>query len=157
VVRAAIRFSRTGRQADYTEAMLTFVELRPLAGTRDPLVLATTLPVGTLADARGIAWVYSQRWTIETGFETLKAWGLGRFMVRGWEAIDRLLWIVALAYTLLLLALQTPRLAGLRRQAGALLRQQSVRGPELTVGKLAEAIGLDFPYHRRAWAAVWRL
>jgi hypothetical protein len=157
VVRAAIRFSRTGRQADYTEAMLTFVELRPLAGTRDPLVLATTLPVGTLTDARGIAWVYSQRWTIETGFETLKAWGLGRFMVRGWEAIDRLLWIVALAYTLLLLALQTPRLAGLRRQAGALLRQQSVRGPELTVGKLAEAIGLDFPYHRRAWAAVWRL
>jgi hypothetical protein len=157
VVRAAIRFSRTGRQADYTEATLNFVELRPLAGPRDPLVLATTLPVTKLTEARAVAWVYAQRWTIETGFETLKAWGLGRFMVRGWEAIDRLLWIVAIAYTLLLLALQTPRLAGLRRQACALLRQQSVLGPDLTVGKLAEALGLDFPSHRRAWVAVWLL
>jgi hypothetical protein len=157
MVRAAIRFSRTGRQADYTEATLTFVELRPLAGTRDPLVLATTLPVHRLADARGIAWVYGQRWTIETGFETLKAWGLGRFMVRGWQAIDRLLWVVAIAYTVLLVLLHAPRLARLRRQAGALLRQQPVRGPDLTVGKLAEAIGLDFPNHRRAWAAVWLL
>ena len=34
------------------------------------------------ADARGVAWVYAQRWSIETAFETLKAWGLGRFMVR---------------------------------------------------------------------------
>ena len=157
VVRAAIRFSRTGRQADYTEAMLRFVELRPLTGTRDPLVLATTLPVQTLSDARGVAWVYGQRWTIETGFETLKAWGLERFMVRDWQAIDRLLWIVAIAYTLLLLALHAPRLARLRRQAGALLRQQSVVGADLTVGKLAEALGLDFAGQRRAWAAVWLL
>jgi hypothetical protein len=157
VVRAAIRFSRTGRQADYTEATLSFVELRPLVGTRDPLVLATTLPVRTLTDARGIAWVYGQRWTIETGFEILKAWGLGRFMVRGWQAIDRLLWVVALAYTLLLVLLHAPRLARLRRQAGALLRQQAVLGRYLTVGKLAEALSLDFPHHCRAWAAVWLL
>jgi hypothetical protein len=157
VVRAALRFSRTGRQADYTEATLNFVELRPLAGTRDPLVLATTLPVQHLADARGIAWVYGQRWTIETGFETLKAWGLGRFMVRGWQAIDRLLWIVALAYTLLVVLLHARRRAGLWRQATALLRQQAVLGRELTVGKLAEAIGLDFLYHRRAWATAWLL
>jgi hypothetical protein len=157
VVRAAIRFSRTGRQADYTEATLSFVELRPLAGTRDPLVLATTLPVQTLSDARGVAWVYGQRWTIETGFETLKAWGLGRFMVRDWQAIDRLLWIVAMAYTLLLLALHVPRLDRLRRQAAALLRQQAVLGPDLTVGKLAEALGLDFLDHHRAWATAWRL
>jgi hypothetical protein len=157
VVRAALRFSRTGRQADYTEAPLNFVELRPLAGTRDPLVLATTLPVQHLADARGIAWVYGQRWTIETGFETLKAWGLGRFMVRGWQAIDRLLWIVALAYTLLVVLLHARRRAGLWRQATALLRQQAVLGRELTVGKLAEAIGLDFLYHRRAWATAWLL
>ena len=157
VVRGAIRFSRTGRQADYTEATLSFVELRPLAGPRDPLVLATTLLVDTLADARGIAWVYGQRWTIETGFETLKAWGLGRFMVRGWQAIDRLLWVVAIAYTLLLVLLHAPRLARLRRRAAALLRQQAVLGRYLTVGKLAEAISFDFPLHRRAWAAVWRL
>ena len=157
VVRGAIRHSRTGRQADYTEAPLTFVELRPLVGTRAPLVLATTLPVASLADARGIAWVYGQRWTIETGFETLKAWGLGRFMVRRWQAIDRLLWIVASAYTVLLLLLHAPRLTRLRYQAGALLRQQAVLGRYLTVGKLAEALGLDFPHHRRAWAAVWLL
>jgi Transposase DDE domain len=157
VVRAAIRFSRTGRQADYTEATLNFVELWPLAGTRDPLVLATTLPVQNLADARGIAWVYGQRWTIETGFETLKAWGLGRFMVRGWQAIDRLLWVVAIAYTLLLVLLHAPRLARLRRQACALLRQQAVLGRDLTVGKLAEAISFDVPQHRRAWAALWLL
>jgi hypothetical protein len=78
-------------------------------------------------------------------------------MVRAWQAIDRILWIVAIAYTLLVLALHDPRLVGLRRQAGALLRKQSVLGADRTVGKLAEAIGLDFPGHRRAWAAVWLL
>lgn len=156
VVRGAIRCSRTGRQADYTEAPLTFVELRPLAGTRAPLVLATTLPVATLADARGIAWVYGQRWAIETGFETLKAWGLGRFMVRGWQAIDRLLWVVAIAYTVLLVLLHAARLARLRRQACAVLQQQGVLGRYLTVGKLAEAIAFDFPDHRRTWIQVWR-
>ena len=156
-VRATIRYSRTGRKDDYTEATLQFVELVPLAGDRESLVLATTLPVRTRAEARGIAWVYAQRWCIETGFETLKAWGLERFMVRPWEAIDRLLWIVALAYTLIVLALQARPLARLRQQATALLQQQSVLGRRLTIGKLAEAIGLDFARHRRAWAAVWRL
>jgi hypothetical protein len=79
--RATIRFSRTGRHADFTEATLNFIELVPRDPARDSLVLATTLPADTLADCRGVAWVYSQRWSVETAFEIMKAWGLERFMV----------------------------------------------------------------------------
>jgi hypothetical protein len=154
-LRATIRFSRTGRKGDVAEATLQFVELVPLDGATGPLVLATTLPVATLADAKGLARVYSWRWSIETAFETMKAWGLGRFMVRAWQAIDRLLWIVAVAYALLVVAVRAPPLAILREQAEALLKRLAVLGRRLTVGKLAEAIGLDYARHRRAWAAIW--
>jgi hypothetical protein len=154
-VPAAGRFSRTGRQADYQEATLHFLELVPLVGPTDPLVLATTLPLGTVAAATGVARVYSWRWSIETAFEAMKAWGLGRFMVRSWQGIDRLLWVVALAYALLVLALREGPLAVLREQATALLRCLAVLGRRLTAGKLAEAIGLDYHRHHRAWAAVW--
>ena len=153
--RAAIRFSRTGRQADCTEATLNFVELVPLERQSESLVLATTLPARTLTECKGVARVYAQRWAIETAFETLKAWGLERFMVRAWGAIDRLLWIVALAYALVVLALQDRRLTRLHTQAVALLRQLTVLGRRLTPGKFAEAVSLDYPVHRRAWAAVW--
>ncbi len=64
-------------------------------------------------------------------------------MVRRWVAIDRLLWIVALAYALAVLALYHPTLRCFRAQAMALLTQLSVVGDHLTPGKLAEAIGLD--------------
>jgi|SRR6266536_766444 len=154
-VRAAIRFSRTGRQADFTEATLNFVELVPFQADRESLVLATTLPARTLADCKGVAGVYAQRWVIETAFETMKAWGLERFMVRAWGAIDRLLWIVALAYALVVLALQDRRLLRLHAQAGTLLHQWTVLGRRLTPGKLAEALGLDYSAHCRAWTAVW--
>jgi Transposase DDE domain len=156
-VRATIRYSRTGRQADYTEATLHFVELVPLDPAQEPLVLATTLPTTTLAEVAGVAGVYAQRWSIETAFEALKGWGLERFMVRGWDAIDRLLWIVALAYTVLLLALRDPAAGRLARQAVTLLRRQAVLGRRLTVGKLAEAMALDARHHGRAWRAVWLL
>jgi hypothetical protein len=154
-LQATIRFSRTGRQADSQEATLGFVELVPLDGATDPLVLATTLPVDTLAAIGGAVRVYALRWSVETAFETLKAWGLGRFMVRAWQAIDRLLWLVALAYALLVLAGREAPLAILREQAVALLKRLAVLGRRLTVGKLAEAIGLDFRSHRRAWTAAW--
>ena len=154
-LRATIRFSRTGRQDDVTEAALQFVELVPVDGTTEPLVLATTLPVATRADATGVARVYAWRWAIETGFETMKASGLGRFMVRAWRAIDRLLWVVAVAYALLVVALRAPPLAILREQAAALLKRLAVLGRRLTVGKLAEAIGLDYARHHRAWTTVW--
>ena len=154
-VQATLRFSRTGRRADSTEAILNLVEPVPLAGGRESLGLATTLPTRTPAECRGVARVYAYRWAIETAFETLKAWGLERFMVRAWRAIDRLLRIVALAYALVVLALQDPRLAPLHAHAIALLRQWTVLGRRLTPGKLAEAIGLDYSAHRRAWTAVW--
>jgi len=154
---ATIRYSRSGRQADTTEATLTFVEFVPLEPDHDSLVLATTLPAATLREATGVGRVYAQRWSVETGFEVLKGWGLGRFMVREWEAIDRVLWIVALAYTVLLLALRDGTLGGLRTQARALLRQQSVLGHHLTVGKFAEAISLDLTHHYRAWRSAWLL
>jgi hypothetical protein len=86
----------------------------------------------------------------------MKGWGLDQCRVRAWEAVDRLLSIVAVADALLLLALRTPRLGRLRTQAIRLLKAQAVLGRRLTPGKLAEAIGLDFPHHRRAWAQVWR-
>ena len=152
---ATIRFSRSGRQADYQEATLHVVQLVPLTGPADPLVVATTLPVDTLADVKGVVRVYSWRWSIETGFESMKAWGLGRFMVRTWQAIDRLLWLVAVAYALLVVAVRDGPLAILRAQAVTLLQRLAVLGRRLTVGKLAEAIGLDHQRHRRAWASVW--
>jgi hypothetical protein len=154
-VTAAIRFSRTGRQHDYTAATLRFVELRPLDGVTDPLVLATTLPVEHLAGVRGVVRVYSWRWSIETAFETMKAWGLGRFMVRSWQAIDHLLWVVAVAYALLVVAARAGPLAIFCEQALAVLKRLSVLGRRLTVGKLAEAIGLDYQGHRRAWGTSW--
>jgi hypothetical protein len=154
-VTATIRFSRTGRLDDSTAATLRFIELRPLDGVTDPLVLATTLPVDRLVDVQGVVRVYSWRWSIETAFETMKAWGLGRFMVRSWQAIDRLLWLVAVAYALLVVAARDGPLALLREQAIALLKRLAVLGRRLTVGKLAEAIGLDYHRHRRAWVSVW--
>jgi hypothetical protein len=154
-VRGTIRFSRSGRKADYAEATLNFLELVPMEGAEESLVLATTLPVDSLADAKGVAWVYAQRWAVESAFETMHAWGQDRFMVRTWEAIDRLLWLVALAYALVVLALQDGKLAGFRKQAVAVLKRLSVLGRCLTVGKLAEAIGLDFGKHKVAWASAW--
>ena len=156
-VRATIRFSRSGRKNDYREATVNFLELVPMEEGLESLVLVTTLPVESLVEARGIARVYSQRWAIETGFETMHGWGQDRFMVRSFQAIDRLLWIVALAHVLVVLALRDGKLAAFRAQAKRLLRLQAVLGRRLTVGKLVEAIGLDFARHRRAWAAAWLL
>ena len=73
-------------------------------------------------------------------------------MVRRWKAIDRLLWVVALAHALMVSALQLPKLAKFREQAVAVLNRLSLVGRRLTVGKLAEAIGLDYDKHQRVWA-----
>ena len=76
-------------------------------------------------------------------------------MVRKWQAIDRLLWLVAVAYALLVVAVRDGPLAILREQAVVLLKRLAVPGRRLTVGKLAEAIGLDYVRHRRAWRSTW--
>jgi hypothetical protein len=155
VVRGTIRFSRSGRKADYEAATLNFLELVPSKEDEESLVVATTLPLDSLADAKGVAGVYAQRWVVESAFETMHAWGQDRFMVRPWQAIDGLLWLMALAYALVVLALQDAKLAAFRRQAVAVLKRLSVLGRCLTVGKLAEAIGLDHSKHKVAWASVW--
>jgi hypothetical protein len=154
-LRATVRFSRTGRKDDVQEATVNFVEAVPLEGALESLVLATTLPVDTVAQARAIVRLYAQRWAIETGFETMHAWGQEAFMVRRWMAIERLLWVLAVAYALVVLALYQRTLRAVRRQAMAVLKALSVVGDHLTVGKLAEAIGLDYQQHRRAWLAAW--
>jgi hypothetical protein len=114
-LRAQIQDGRA-RRSDQQRASMTFVEVVPLDATVDPLVVATTVPVHRVVDAQGVVQVYEQRWAIETGFETMKSWGLGRFMVRQRQAIDRLLWMVAVAYALTLLALHTAHLASFRQQ-----------------------------------------
>src|SRR5437763_1961091 len=48
-LRATIRFSRTGRTEDVQEALVNFVAAVPLEGRMESLVLATTLPVDTVA------------------------------------------------------------------------------------------------------------
>jgi len=68
-------------------------------------VVATNLPVRTAAEAQKVVSIYAQRWAVESGFETMKGWGLEKFMVRQWEAIDRLVWLVGVAYALATLAL----------------------------------------------------
>ncbi len=81
-LRAPIRFSRSGRKDDVQEATVTFVEAVPLDGQNESLVLATTLEVNTRGQARAVVRLDAQRWSIETGFETMHAWGQDRFMVR---------------------------------------------------------------------------
>lgn len=131
------------------------VEKAVLAAALDRVVLPTTLPIALLAEVKGVVRVSAWRWSIETGFETLKALGLGRCMVRKWQANDRRLWIVAVAYALLAVAARDGPLAIFRQQAIRLLKRLAVLGRRLAVGKLAEAIGLDYRQHRRAWSTAW--
>jgi hypothetical protein len=157
LVRGEIHYSVSGRKDDVEKAVLTFLDVVPQDGTTDPLVLATNLPIGGRFDAQGVTHVYAQRWCIETGFETMKSWGLEQFMVRTWEAIERLVWCVALAYALATLALLDEELGRLRSQAQRVLRVWGAMGRQLTVGKVAEALSLDWRQHRRAWQQMWQL
>jgi hypothetical protein len=148
---------RSGHPEETRYAMLNFVELVPQRGRIEPLVVATNLPARTAAEAQKIAHIYAQRWAIESAFETMKAWGLEQFMVRQWVEIDRLLWLVAVAYALATLALYCGHLGSFRTEALRLLRQCGAVGRRLTVGKLVEAVAVDFRQHRRAVLATWRL
>ncbi len=147
-------------RAQLTEAAkeapeITFLVLLP-ENAADPLILGTTLAVLTLADARAIIQVYEKRWTIETAFERLKgAFGLERFMVRQWRAVERLLNLVAMAFAVMLLLLQSAQknVQVLLPQAVRVLQQRAAF-KALTVGKLREAMALDFEEHREAWYAL---
>ena len=63
----------------------------------------------------------------------------------------RVRWQIAVA------ARRVLRRAGVvvHEQAVALLKRLAVLGRRLTVGKLAEAISLDYRQHRRAWSTAW--
>ena len=86
----------------------------------------------------------------------MKAWGLEQFMLRQWDVIERLLWIMAVAYALATVTLYAPGLARFREQAQHVLRQWGVVKRWLTVGKVAEALGYDYHHHTRAWTHLWR-
>ena len=123
----------------------------------DPLILATTLPVRNLLEAQDMLRLYEKRWTIEIGFQQLKgSFGLERFMVRAWTAVERLLNLVALAYLVLLLLLHddAPAAQELRAQARQFLAQASVWKQVLTVGKLHESLSLAFQENRHVWLAT---
>jgi hypothetical protein len=63
--------------------------------------------------------------------------------------------LLAVAYALVVLALYQRTLRAVGRQVTAVLEAFSVVGDRLTVGKLAEAIALDYHEHRTAWIAAW--
>lgn len=151
--RDTIRFSRTGRKDDAAEARLQVVEPVPLDATTDPLVLVTTLLVDPLVASRGSARGFAWRRSVETTCATRKA--RGRFLVRAWRAIDRLLWAVAVASALLVLTWRAPPRALRRDQATALRKRLAAPGRWLTVGKLAEAIGLDHAATAAPGPPVW--
>jgi hypothetical protein len=134
---------------------ITFVVLFP-EEMADPLILGTTLPATTLQTARAIIHLYESRWVIETGFETLKgSFGLEKFMVRKWRAAERLLNLVAMAFILLVLMLQSPHknVQRLLVQAERILKRMAAF-KELTLGKLREALALDWDENRKVWYAL---
>lgn len=136
---------------------ITFVVLLPDNGT-DPLILGTTLTVTTFAEACEIIHVYEKRWVIETSFETLKgSFGLEEFMVREWRAVERLLNLVAMAFTLLILLLESTQknIATRLSQAVRVLKTWAAF-KTLTIGNLREAIALDLAEDPKAWLALAR-
>ncbi len=140
---------------DWDGPQVTFVVLWP-EGLADPLILGTTLGATTLQTARAIIRLYEARWVIETSFETLKgAFGLEKFMVRKWRATERLLNVVAMAFMLLLLLMQSSHknVQRLLAQAVRVLKQMAAF-KELTLGKLREALALDWDENRESWYAL---
>ena len=123
----------------------------------EPLILATTLPIRNMLEAHDMLRLYEKRWAIEIGFQQIKgSFGLERFMVRAWSAVERMLNLAALAYLVLLLLLHhdEPEVQELLAQARQLLAQESVWKQVLTVGKLHEALSLAFQEDRHAWLAT---
>jgi hypothetical protein len=142
-------------EEDWEGPEITFVVLFP-EQLADPLILGTTLQATTLQTARAIIHLYEYRWVIETAFETLKgAFGLEKFMVRKWRATERLLNVVAMAFILLLLLMHSSHknVQRLLVQAVRVLKQKAAF-KLLTLGKLREALALDWDENREAWYAL---
>lgn len=131
-----------------------FIVLLPLVENRDPLLLVTTLPLTTLTAVEGLIHIFERRWAVETSFEDLnRHLHLDEFMVQSWQGIERLLWLGHMAYMLLLLMwLGTwAAMIQFRTEIQRLLHTWAVEKDALTVGKLHEALRLDFGHHRLKW------
>lgn len=136
------------------------LRIQSVAKERDPVTLATTLPIGSVMELKEIVWLYSSRWSIETFFHKFKqGFGAGVFQVRSsWKAIDRLLTMAHMAFLVLqmmfVLSEQRSRreLQLLRRSMEVLLSHRSLMPPVLTLGKFFEALAMDFLENRTAWA-----
>lgn len=138
---------------------VNLVVLFPLVGANEPLILATSLPVRTVKQVQEVVKLYEYRWAIETTFENLKRdFHLDEFMVREWVAIERLLWAVAMAYSLLVVLYVDTRREGRRflEAVKRVLRRRAVVGKGLTIGKLREAIALDQIAHPQQWLAAFQ-
>lgn len=152
VFRAQLREEEEDMKEANPEVNL--VILFPLVSAKEPLILATSLPVHKLKEVREVVKIYEYRWAIETTFENMKRdLHLDEFMVRDWAAIERLLWAGAMAYTLLVALYLDAREEGRRflEEVMQLLRQRAVMGKQLTVGKLREALALDHTDHHEEW------
>ena len=138
------------------KAILNWVIVFPLRKGKDPLILATTLPIESFPKIAEVVKIYEMRWTIETMFEYLKrGWGINKFMVRTKKAIERVLILCVLAFMALMLTryLQSRINQRFIHSAGKLLHRFSVLRKEVTIGKLREAIELDFQSQPREWVS----
>jgi len=137
------------------KATLNWVVVFPLDRRYDPLILATTLPIDKFLKIKQIVRIYEARWGIETMFEYLKrGWGLDKFMTRTKKAINRALTFCTLAFMSLMLiwCIQNRQNQRFILSARALILHLSVLRKELTVGKLKEAIEIDFRVCPWKWA-----
>jgi len=137
------------------KATLNWVVVIPLDKRRDPLILATTLPIDKLFQVKEIVKIYEARWGIETMFEYLKRnWGLDKFMIRSKKAINRALIFCTLSFMSLMLiwCIKNRQNQRFILSAKALILRLSVLGKKLTVGKLREAMEIDFRVCPWKWA-----
>lgn len=140
------------------KAQLNWVVVFPLNKIEDdPLIIATTLSIDTFFQAKEIVKIYEKRWSIETMIEYLKrGWGIDNFMVRTKRAIERALIFCNLAFMslMILMYMSQKETHNFSESAEKILRHLSVL-KKLTVGKLREAVSLDFSYHLPGWAAFF--
>lgn len=121
----------------------------------DPLIIATRLSIDTFFQAKEIVKIYEKRWSIEIMIEYLKrGWGIDNFMMRTKRDIERALIFCNLAFIslMLLMYMSRKKTHNFSESAEKILRHLSVL-KKLTVGKLREAVSLDFSYHLPGWVA----
>jgi len=136
------------------KAILNFVIVIPFDKKKEPLIVATTLPIDTLYNVVQIVKIYEARWSIEVMFEYLKrGFGLDDFMVRAKTSISRILFLCSLAFISLTILLYKAKYS-IVRFAQRILYKFSVCPKKLTIGKLREALSLDFQNYPKKWKAL---